>query len=102
MTEGAARLDLAGAPAGEVTAADAQHAKQLANRRRSNAIRSRKQEAGKPVAEELDKPAADEQKATADSVSPEPSAPEATVTSDHTDTTQIGRASCRERVGQYG
>ena len=45
MTEGAARLDLNGEPAGEVTAEDAQHAKQLANRRRSHAIRSRKKEA---------------------------------------------------------
>ena len=48
MTEGATRLDLNGAPAGEVTAADAQHAKQLANRRRSYAMRARKKEAAQP------------------------------------------------------
>lgn len=87
MTEGAARLDLNGEPAGEVTAADAQHAKQLANRRRSHAIRSRKQEAGKPVVAEPGKPAADEQTAAAEPTSPEPSASEAPATSDQTNTT---------------
>lgn len=42
VTEGAPRLDLAGAPAGEVTAAEALYAKQLAERRRANASRSRR------------------------------------------------------------
>ncbi|MGB6103494.1 MAG: ProQ/FINO family protein [Pusillimonas sp.] len=50
MVEGATRLDLAGAPAGEVTAAEALYAKQLAERRRSNAIRSRKKATNKPDA----------------------------------------------------
>lgn len=81
MTEGAPRLNLNGEPAGEVTAADAQHAKQLANRRRSNAMRSRKQEAGKSSAGQA-------AGAQAQSTEPVPSASEAVAaeapdTSDH-------------------
>lgn len=47
MVEGAARLDLAGVPAGEVTATDATHAQQLAERRRTHAHRARKKAAQK-------------------------------------------------------
>ncbi|NYT56589.1 prop effector [Eoetvoesia caeni] len=42
MVEDAPRVDLAGEPAGTVTAAEAQFAKKLAARRRTNAARSRK------------------------------------------------------------
>ncbi|MCC2596524.1 ProQ/FinO family protein [Pusillimonas sp. MFBS29] len=82
MTEGAARLDLNGEPAGEVTAADAQHAKQLANRRRAHAIRSRKQEADKANTGEA---AADETSTAAASPDSAPATPESPAAPDSAD-----------------
>ena len=83
MVEGAPRLDLSGTPAGEVTAAEAQHAKHLAERRRTHANRTRKKTAQKPEADQA------ETVATANNQAPEQAdaTPAVSSTSDQPDTT---------------